>query len=62
MPTTNIDTRLFERIRRMQGRFDSLCQRMEVGFAGVPEAQGLAEIDAAVAQLRAAAPSSDDSH
>jgi prevent-host-death family protein len=57
-----IDARLFERIRRMQGRFDSLCQRIEAGFAGVPEAQGLAEIDAAVAQERAAAQSSDNSH
>ena len=57
-----IDARLFERIRRMQGRFDNLCQRIEAGFAGVPEAQGLAEIDAAVAQERAAAQSSDNSH
>ena len=57
-----IDARLFERIRRMQGRFDSLCQRIEAGFAGVTEAQGLAEIDAAVAQERAAAQSSDNSH
>lgn len=44
-----VDARLFERIRRMQGRFDALCQRIEAGFAAVPEAQGLAEIDAAVA-------------
>lgn len=50
-----IDARLFERIRRMQGRFDNLCQRIEAGFAGVTQAQGLAEIDAAVAQDRAAA-------
>jgi prevent-host-death family protein len=57
-----IDARLFERIRRMQGRFDNLCQRIEAGFAGVPEAQGLEEIDAAVAQERAAAQSSDNSH
>ena len=45
-----IDARLFERIRRMQDRFDSLCQRIEAGFASVPAAQGVAEIDAAVAQ------------
>lgn len=44
-----VDARLFERIRRMQGRFDALCQRIEAGFAGVPEEEGLAEIDAAVA-------------
>jgi prevent-host-death family protein len=57
-----IDARLFERIRRMQGRFDSLCQRVEAGFAGVPEAQGMAEIDAAVAQERTAAHSSGNPH
>lgn len=47
-----VDARLFERIRRMQGRFDALCQRIEAGFAGVPEAEGLAEIDAAIAKER----------
>ena len=47
-----VDARLFERIRRMQGRFDALCQRIEAGFAQVPEAEGLAEIDAAVALER----------
>ena len=36
----------------MQGRFDSLCQRIESGFAGVPQDEGLAEIDAAVAKGR----------
>jgi prevent-host-death family protein len=48
-----IDARLFERIRRMQSRFDALCQRIETGFASVPEANGLAEIDAAIALDRA---------
>lgn len=43
-----VDARLFERIRRMQGRFDALCQRIEAGFASVPEAKGLAEIEAAI--------------
>lgn len=47
-----VDARLFERIRRMQGRFDALCQRIEAGFATTPEADGLAEIDAAVALER----------
>lgn len=42
-----VDARLFERIRRMQDRFDALCQRIEAGFANVPEAQGIAEIEAA---------------
>lgn len=47
-----VDARLFERIRRMQARFDALCQRLEVGFTGVPEAAGMAEIDAAIADDR----------
>jgi len=47
-----VDARLFERIRRMQARFDALCERIEAGFADVPEATGRAEIDAAVAQER----------
>ena len=50
-----VDARLFERIRRMQGRFDALCQRIEAGFADVPEAEGLAEIRAAVRLERARA-------
>ncbi|MDO8465502.1 MAG: type II toxin-antitoxin system Phd/YefM family antitoxin [Gallionella sp.] len=44
-----VDARLFERIRRMQDRFDALCQRIEASFANVPEVEGLAEIDAAIA-------------
>jgi len=48
-----VDARLFERIRRMQARFDALCTRIETGFADTPEAEGLAEIDAAVAATRA---------
>jgi prevent-host-death family protein len=47
-----VDARLFERIRRMQSRFDALCQRIEAGFANVPEAEGLAEIEAAIKQER----------
>jgi len=48
-----VDARLFERIRRMQAHFDALCQRIEADFGAVPEAEGLAEIDAAVAETRA---------
>lgn len=48
-----VDARLFERIRRMQTRFDALCRRIEEGYAQVPEAEGLAEIHAAVAETRA---------
>lgn len=54
-----VDARLFERIRRMQGRFDALCARIEAGYAMVPEAEGLAEIDAAVEAERASARGSD---
>ena len=43
-----VDARLFERIRRMQDRFDALCQRIEAGYANVPEPEGLDEIQAAV--------------
>jgi prevent-host-death family protein len=48
-----VDARLFERIRRLQARFDGLCERIEAGYVEVPEAEGLAEIDAAVAASRA---------
>ena len=48
-----VDARLFERIRRMQARFDALCQRIEAGFANVPEAEGVAEIEAAISLERA---------
>ena len=47
-----VDARLFERIRRMQDRFDALCRRIEAGFADVPEANGIAEIGAAVKRER----------
>jgi prevent-host-death family protein len=47
-----VDARLFERIRRMQGRFEALSQRVEAGFAEVPPEDGLAEIDALVAAER----------
>ncbi len=47
-----VDARLFERIRRMQGRFNALCQRLEAGYATVPEEDGMAEIDAAIATER----------
>lgn len=47
-----VDARLFERMKRMQDRFDALCTRIERGFADVPEAEGTAEIDRAVAEER----------
>jgi prevent-host-death family protein len=50
-----IDARLFERIRRMQERFDALAARMAEAYAVVPEEQGLAEIDRIAAEERARA-------
>lgn len=50
-----VDARLFERIRRMQARFDALCQRIESGFSNLPEAEGVAEINAAIELERALA-------
>ena len=47
-----IDAKLFLRIRQMQERFDALCDRLAQDFAQVPEAEGMAAIDAAVAQAR----------
>ena len=32
----------------MQGRFDALCERIEHGFTEVSEAEGMAEIEAAI--------------
>jgi len=48
-----VDAELFARIRRMQERFETLARKLSDDYAGVPEADGLAEIDAAVAALRA---------
>jgi prevent-host-death family protein len=47
-----VDAELFARIRRMQDRFDALSRRIADAYAGVPVEEGLAEIDAAVAQER----------
>jgi len=47
-----IDARLFERIRRMQDRFDALCARMAQDFAEVPQDEGLAAIEAASSDVR----------
>ena len=47
-----VDAGLFARIRRMQDRFDALCQRIEAGYAALPEAEGLAEIEAAITAER----------
>ncbi len=43
-----VDARLFERIRRLQDRFEALCLRIEAGYASVPEPEGMEEIQAAM--------------
>jgi len=48
-----VDAELFARIRRMQARFEALSRKLRNDYADVPEADGLAEIDATVAALRA---------
>lgn len=47
-----IDARLFERIRRMQERFDALCDRLEQTYTGVPEVEALTEIERATTCAR----------
>lgn len=47
-----IDAKLFERIRRMQNRFDALSERLAERFSQVPEPQGMAAIEAATAAVR----------
>ena len=49
-----VDAKLFGRIRRMQERFDSLCRRLEDGFSTMSEEEGVAKIDALIAEDRAA--------
>jgi prevent-host-death family protein len=51
-----VDARLFARIRRLQQRFDELSVRLAQGYEGVPEEEGLAEIDAAVQATRSGQP------
>ena len=47
-----IDAQLFERIRRMQDRFNALSERLAQNFSVVPEAEGLAAIEAATSAVR----------
>ena len=48
-----IDAKLFERIRRMQERFDALSARLAEAYAEVPEEVGMAEIKRVSAEVRA---------
>ncbi|MBB3105068.1 type II toxin-antitoxin system prevent-host-death family antitoxin [Azomonas macrocytogenes] len=47
-----VDAELFARIRRMRDRFDALSSRIAENYAEVPVEEGLAEIDALVAEER----------
>ncbi len=47
-----VDAELFARIRRMRDRFDALSARIAEAYAEVPAEEGIAEIDAAVAEER----------
>ena len=48
-----IDARLFNRIRKMQQRFDALSARLAEAYAAVPAEEGLQEIERVAAQVRA---------
>jgi len=47
-----VDAKLLARIRRMRARFDDLSIRLAKAYADVPEAEGLAEIEAAIKRVR----------
>jgi prevent-host-death family protein len=47
-----VDAELFARIRRMHDRFDALSNRLAQGYTGISEEEGLAEIDALIAEER----------
>ena len=48
-----IDAQLFERIRRMQERFDQLSAQIAQAYANVPEEEGMAEIERITSETRA---------
>jgi prevent-host-death family protein len=50
-----VNAQLFARIRKVQDRFDELCARIAADYADVPMEEGMAEIDALVAEERARA-------
>jgi prevent-host-death family protein len=47
-----VDAELFARIRRIRDRFDALSNRIAEAYADVPADEGLAAIDALVAEER----------
>jgi prevent-host-death family protein len=48
-----VDAELFARIRRMRDRFDALTDRIAKAYGELPLEDGLAEIDALLAKIRA---------
>jgi hypothetical protein len=50
-----VDVKLYERIRRQRSRFEALSERLASGFSALPPSDGMAEIEAAVRDQRAAA-------
>ena len=47
-----VDAQLFDRIRRFKERFDTLSQQLADAYVGVPEQEGVDEIDAIVSDIR----------
>jgi prevent-host-death family protein len=47
-----VDTQLFERIRRFKDRFEALSLRVAEAYSGVPQEEGMDEIDAIVSEIR----------
>jgi prevent-host-death family protein len=47
-----VDAELFTRIRRMGDRFNELSGRIAAAYADMPADEGMAEIEAAIAQSR----------
>ena len=47
-----VNAELFARVRRMRDRFDALCERIAASYSEVPQEEGLADVDAAVASER----------
>jgi prevent-host-death family protein len=47
-----IDAEQFERIRRMRDRFDEIAAKIAEAYRDVPEEVGMAEIEAAIAEVR----------
>jgi prevent-host-death family protein len=43
-----VDAELFQRIRRLQSRFEALCKRIEASYSDTAEQVGIDEIEAAI--------------